>query len=69
MKSNIDIEKIKENLPHGALTEIATKSNVSLQTVCGVLRGKSQNRKVLIAIADYLSELKMDTDRLISLID
>jgi hypothetical protein len=69
MKTKMDIKKIKDQLPHGALTEIAILSNVSLQTVSGVINGKSQNRKVLKAITKYLTDLNSEKEVLLSFID
>ena len=69
MKTKVDREKLKKCLPHGAQTEIANTANVSLQTVHYVLKGKSQNIKVLNAIADYLTAIKSTEERLTSLID
>ncbi len=73
MESKIDFKKIKDQLPHGAQTEIAKMANVTNNTVHLVLNGKSDNVVVLNAIADYLTSLKAKqqaaTNRLASLID
>ena len=58
METKVDFKKIKEQLPHGAQTEIAKKANVSLNTVHMALKGKCNNIVVLNSIADYLEELK-----------
>lgn len=62
MKSKIETEKIKAMLPHGAKTVIAKNASVSLQTVHCVLNGKSNNIKVINAIADYLIDFR-DTEK------
>jgi|GEM_PF-4791943 len=49
--------KNKVHVPHGAIKDIAKRADVSIYTVSNVIRGKSQNRKVLEAIRDYLAEL------------
>jgi len=68
MKTKIDIEKLRVQLPHGAQTEIAKKSGVSLQTVHYVLKGKSANLRVLSAIADYMEHYNSTEQRITSLI-
>ena len=56
------IAKIKEQLPQGAQAEIARRANVHFSLVHRVLNGKSENIKVLNAIADYLTDLKNEKD-------
>lgn len=53
-----DILKIKNQLPHGAQTEIANLANVSVVAVNRVLNGKSNDVKILNVIADYLTDIK-----------
>lgn len=65
----LDLTKIKNQLPHGAQTEIAKTANVHLNVVHRVLNGKSENLTVLIAIADFLkthNKLKTETLKTIS---
>jgi predicted transcriptional regulator len=73
METKVDFIKIKEQLPHGAQTDIAKRANVHLHTVTRVLNGESENVAVLNAIADYLTERKNEkqnaNNRLSSLID
>lgn len=73
METKVDFKKIKDQLPHGAQTEIAKKANVSLNMVHSALKGKCDNIDLLNAIADYLTELKQKkqaaNNRLSSLID
>ncbi len=73
MESKLDFSKIKEQLPHGAQTEIAKMANVTNNTVHLVLNGKSDNISVLNAIADYLEKIKEQkntaVDRISSLLD
>ncbi len=73
METKFEISKIKEQLPHGAQTEIAKRAKVTNNTVYMVLTGKSDNEAVLNVIADYLTELKekkeATTKRLKSFID
>lgn len=73
MEMKVDFEKIKEQLPQGAQTEIAKMANVANSTVFQVLKGKSQNIAVLNAIADYLekqTELKESAlNRIASIMD
>jgi len=73
METKLDFTKIKEQLPHGAQTEIAKMAKVTNNTVHLVLTGKSDNIDVLNAIADYLTCLKEKkaaaNNRLSSLID
>lgn len=57
MKKNNKLAKIKEELPHGAIGEIAKRSGVVYTTVSRVLYGKSTNPKVIKAIGDYLKEI------------
>lgn len=73
METTFNIDKIREQLPFGAQTEIAKKCNVTVCMVNRVLNGKSENTKVLDAIADYLTDFKQQKNdtisRLASLID
>lgn len=68
-----NILKIKNQLPHGAQTEIANSAKVSVVAVNRVLNGKTTDVKIMNAIADYLTKLKDDKasaeKRLASLID
>ena len=61
MKNNNKLDKIKEELPFGAISEIAKRSEVSYQTVTRVLQGKSKNIRVMKAITDYLKEMNDNT--------
>lgn len=54
MQTKVDFTKIKEQLPYGALTEIAKKAKVHVNTIIKVLNGKSENIYAINAIADYL---------------
>lgn len=56
MKNTDSLSRIKEQLPFGAISQIAKESGVTYQTVSRVLEGKSNNKKVLKAIADYLRQ-------------
>lgn len=58
MQTKVDFTKIKEQLPHGAQTEIAKMANVANSTVLKVLNGDSDNINVLNAIADYMEKQK-----------
>ncbi|WP_316777739.1 hypothetical protein [Pedobacter antarcticus] len=58
METKIDFEKLRKQLPFGAQTEIAKIANVHISLVNRVLYGKSQNTKVLNAIADFLTMYK-----------
>lgn len=73
METIVDITKIKDQLPHGAQSEIAKRLNVSLPLVNKVLNGKSEETNVLNGIADYLTDLKSKKaealNRLAALID
>ena len=73
METKVDFKKIKEQLPHGAQTEIAKMANVSLNTVHLALKGKCDNVDVLNSIADYLEALNAKKgaalNRISSLID
>lgn len=51
---NSELRKLlKSNLERGAINEIATKANVSRQTVNQVISGKSVNNKVLTLLYKY----------------
>ncbi len=50
--------QIKAAIPHGGLSDIATRSQKSIYTVSRVVNGKSRNRKVLDEIDRYLLELR-----------
>ncbi len=73
METKVDFKKIKDQLPHGAQTEIAKRAGVSLNMIHSALKGKCDNVDVLNVIADYLSELKeaksAALNRISSLID
>lgn len=60
----IDLHKVKEQLPHGAIEEIAKRANVSKSTVSTYLCGKGKQTikqsRVLKAVAIYLNELKQE---------
>lgn len=49
----------KYMLPHGAMTEIATKTGYSISLVSEVVGGKKRNRRIEIAVA---RKLKMRVD-------
>lgn len=66
MKTSIEIEKIRKQLPFGAQTEIANKCGVKVSLVNRVLNGKSDNTLILDAVADYLTEFKKKKDQAIS---
>lgn len=70
MKTNvIDYEKIKQQIPRGAMTDIARQASVTVNTVSMVLKGKSKNMAVLKAIASYLEEQADATRKIASLIN
>ncbi len=54
------IEKLKKQLPHGAVKDIAEKTALSTSTVCQILKGgqSPQRVRVLTITALYLSEYK-----------
>lgn len=64
----IDFTEVQKHLPHGAQREIATIVGVHYSLVHRVLKGKSKNKKVINAIADYLEAQKTAEKRLTSLI-
>lgn len=70
---NIELKKLRNQLPHGAQTKIAENANVHLNLVYRVLNGKSKNLMVLQAIANYLKDhnkVKSETlESISSLID
>jgi hypothetical protein len=53
-----NITQIAKILPHGSATEIAKRAKVHRNTVDLFLRGKSKNHKVLLAVSEYIIELK-----------
>jgi len=67
-----NLNNIREQLPHGAMKEIAKRANVSNATVTKVLDGTCENLVVINAIADYLTVYKAEKElavgRLASLI-
>lgn len=67
------VTKIKQQLPHGAQSEIARKIGVSVGLVNRVLLGKTENTDVFNGIAEYYSEYKEKkaeaVKRLSSLVD
>ena len=68
-KTNIfmQIEKLKEiegRLLHGGKAEIARKADVSIFTVMRFFKGTNQNKKVLIATCQYLSEIGTSIEQL-----
>jgi predicted transcriptional regulator len=60
---SIDIKKIKEIIPRGAQAEIAEKAGVSTNCVYNVFKGTSKNRKVFVAIAEYLDSFKKEQEQ------
>lgn len=48
---------IRSKIPHGGIAEICKVSGVSRYTIKRVLDGKSNNKKALAAIAQYIDEL------------
>lgn len=57
----MSISYIKSQLPHGAMSEIAKRTKLSIYTISTVLSGKRKSTKeilILNTIADYLTELK-----------
>lgn len=54
----IDIEKIREQLPYGAQTEIAKLAQTTVVAVNRVLAGKSKDLEILNIVADYLAKHK-----------
>ncbi|RYY21108.1 MAG: hypothetical protein EOP41_08540 [Sphingobacteriaceae bacterium] len=60
------ITKIKQQLPHGAQSEIARKMNVSVGLVNRVLLGQIENIDVFNAIADYYAAYKEKKDKALS---
>lgn len=57
-KVPLNIDKIKDSLPHGAITDIAKRGNCSRTTVLKVFKGESENLDALKAVKDYLNDLK-----------
>ena len=58
----MDIENIRKQLPHGALTEIAMRTNYSKGTISLFFKGKATPTKsadILKATADILREYKI----------
>ena len=54
---------IKKMLPYGSIKTIARRSDVSIFTVSRVIKGSSNNPKVLRNIKDYIEEInKVDSD-------
>lgn len=58
MKSTEKLDKVREMLPFGAISEVARRAGVEYQTVSRVLKGKSRNFKVMMALTEYIIELK-----------
>lgn len=55
---------IREQLPHGAIKRIAGKTGTSPATVNRVIDGKSDNEKVMAAIAKEIQNAKRKRERL-----
>lgn len=66
MKTSIELDKVRKQLPFGAQTEIAKRCNVKVTQVNRVLNGKAENTQILEAVADYLSEIKSHEERVIN---
>jgi hypothetical protein len=67
-KNKINTKGIKKILPHGAIKMIASRANVTVFTVSRVVNGTSNSPKVLMAIKDYIEEIKEIDNGLNSLI-
>jgi predicted transcriptional regulator len=63
---NIELKKLRNQLPHGSQKKIAEKANVHLNLVNRVLAGKSENIYVLTEIADYLTDIKAQKNEVIN---
>ncbi|PZP43828.1 MAG: hypothetical protein DI598_15270 [Pseudopedobacter saltans] len=46
------------DLPYGGVKEVAQRAKVSVFTVGNVLRGKSQNKRVLEEVRNFLKEIE-----------
>ncbi len=68
MQNKVNNASIKNVMPHGSLKEVAAMAGVTIYTVSRVLNGKSNNRKVLKSITDYLSDLKSEKNELLDLV-
>jgi len=62
MLSLEDRKKIREQLPHGAFTEIAKKSHFSQCTISFWFSGKSNSSKAENIILDYYIKYKNERD-------
>lgn len=60
------VTKIKQQLPHGAQSEIARNIGVSVGLVNRVLLGQVENLDVINAIADYYAIYKEKKDKALS---
>ncbi len=56
----MEITKIKNELPHGAIKVIAGKTGYSTSTICQILKGNKSPKRatVLTTAAEYLTEYK-----------
>lgn len=57
----MNVYNLKSQLPHGAISEVAKRTKLSIYTISTVLSGKRKSNKealILSTIADYLTELK-----------
>lgn len=61
------LEKVKRELPQGAITEIAIDAKVSRATVYNFLKGKNRNQKVMVALNKVYAEYKKASNELTAL--
>jgi hypothetical protein len=68
ISQEITDNKLKELLPHGAITRVAKKHKLSIQQVRNILIGKSKNHPVLQSLIEEAEPVKKIEDRMKALI-
>lgn len=68
VKNGINTAALKKYLPHGAIKEIAKRSDMSIYTVSRVLKGGSTNAIILKNIKDYIEEMQQTNNEINALV-